>query len=123
MILAIGLGSFLGGIARYLLSLAIQTKVGVAFPFGTLAVNVVGCLLIGAVFGLAEKGNLSPEGRLFLATGVLGGFTTFSAFSYETVAMLRDGQVGYAAAYVTGSVLLGLLSTFAGMSAVKAFLA
>ncbi|AMM51740.1 hypothetical protein TH61_11905 [Rufibacter sp. DG15C] len=119
MILAIGLGSFLGGISRYLLSLAIQTKVGTSFPFGTLGVNLIGCFLIGLVFGLAEKGNLSNEWRLFLATGVLGGFTTFSAFSYETVALLRDGQLAYAATYIAASVVIGLLATFAGLSIPK----
>ncbi|GAA4303142.1 fluoride efflux transporter CrcB [Nibribacter koreensis] len=119
MILAIGLGSFVGGISRYLLSLAIQSKAGLAFPFGTLGVNLIGCFLIGLVFGLAEKGNLSNEWRLFLATGVLGGFTTFSAFSYETVALLRDGQLGYAATYIAASVFIGLLATFAGLSIPK----
>lgn len=119
ILLAIGIGSFLGGISRYLLSQFIQTKFLSAFPFGTLAVNILGCLLIGVVFGLSDKGNLSQEWRLFLATGVLGGFTTFSAFSNETVNMLRDGQFWYAAAYIVSSIILGLLATFIGMSFIK----
>lgn len=119
ILLAIGIGSFLGGISRYLLSQFIQTKFLSTFPFGTLGVNILGCLLIGVVFGLSDKGNLTQEWRLFLATGVLGGFTTFSAFSNETVNMLRDGQFWYAAAYIVSSILLGLLATFIGISFIK----
>ncbi|QHL89149.1 fluoride efflux transporter CrcB [Nibribacter ruber] len=121
IIVAIGLGSFIGGVGRYLLSQLIQVKGAVAFPIGTLGVNLLGCFLIGVVFGLAEKGNLSQEWRLFLATGVLGGFTTFSAFSYETVSLLRAGQFGYAVTYVAASILLGLLLTLAGMTFPKLF--
>jgi len=121
IILTIGLGSFLGGISRYLISVFIQNRVLSSFPFGTLSVNVAGCLLIGIVFGLADRGNLTQEWRLFLATGILGGFTTFSAFSNETVGMLRDGQFGYASAYVAGSVILGLLATFIGIMITKIF--
>jgi fluoride exporter len=119
ILLAIGIGSFLGGIFRYLLSQFIQTKILSTFPFGTLGVNILGCLLIGVVFGLSDKGNLSQEWRLFLATGVLGGFTTFSAFSNETVNMLRDGQFWYAAAYILSSIFLGLVATFIGISFIK----
>lgn len=121
IILAIGLGSFLGGISRYLITVFIQNRVFSSFPFGTLSVNVAGCFLIGIVFGLADRGNLTQEWRLFLATGILGGFTTFSAFSNETVGMLRDGQFGYASAYVAGSVILGLLATFIGIMITKIF--
>ncbi len=91
IILAIGTGSFIGGILRCLLSLFIQTKTNSAFPFGTLAVNIIGCFFIGVVFGLFERGDVTEEWRLFLATGILGGFTTFSAFSYEAIGMLRSG--------------------------------
>jgi CrcB protein len=120
-ILVIGIGSFLGGIFRYLISGFIQNRFFSAFPFGTLSVNILGCLLIGVVFGLADRGNLSQEWRLFLATGMLGGFTTFSAFSNETVGMLRDGQFGYVSAYIAGSVILGLLATFIGIMITKIF--
>lgn len=119
IILAIGTGSFIGGISRYLLSQFIQTKFPSTFPFGTLGVNILGCLLIGLVFGLSDKGNMTPDWRLFLATGLIGGFTTFSAFSNETVTLLRDGQIWYASAYVTASVLLGLLATFLGFTVIK----
>jgi CrcB protein len=121
IILAIGTGSFLGGIFRYLLSQYIHVKILTSFPFGTLVVNITGCFFIGLVFALSDRGNLSQEWRLFLATGVLGGFTTFSAFSNETVAMLRDGQFGYSMLYIGASVMLGLLATYAGFSISKLF--
>ena len=118
-ILAIGVGSFIGGVSRYLLSVLIQAKAAALFPFGTLAVNIAGCLLIGVVFGCSEKGLVSSAGHLFLTTGVLGGFTTFSAFSVETFTLFKNGHPGYAIAYVFASVLLGLLATCAAYWAVK----
>ncbi|HEX9825160.1 MAG TPA: fluoride efflux transporter CrcB [Flavobacteriaceae bacterium] len=119
LILAIGTGSFIGGTIRYLFSQFIQTKFLSTFPFGTLGVNILGCFLIGLVFGLSDRGNISQEWRLFLATGVMGGFTTFSAFSNDTVNMIRDGQFIHASAYVISSVLLGLAATFIGISIIK----
>src|ERR1035437_2719532 len=119
ILLAIGTGSFIGGIFRYLLSQFIQAKFLSTYPFGTLGVNIIGCFLIGIVFGLSDKGNLTQEWRLFLATGLLGGFTTFSAFSNETVGMFRDGQFGYATAYIISSILFGLIATFIGISIIK----
>jgi fluoride exporter len=119
ILLAIGTGSFIGGTFRYLLSQLIQSKFMSTFPFGTLFVNLLGCFLIGIIFGLSEKGTVNMEWRLFLATGLLGGFTTFSAFSNESVAMLRDGQFWYAFAYIGGSVFIGLLATFVGISLIK----
>jgi fluoride exporter len=119
IILAIGIGSCIGGISRYLLSQFIQNKFLSAFPYGTLGVNIIGCFLIGIVFGLSERGNLSMEWRLFLATGILGGFTTFSAFSNETVSLLRDGQLWHAFAYIAVSVIIGLSATFTGISCIK----
>jgi len=119
LLLAIGTGSFIGGISRYLLSQIIQSKFLSAFPFGTLAVNILGCFLIGLVFGLSERGNINQEWRLFLGTGVLGGFTTFSAFSNETFGLLRSGQLSYASLYILASVFIGLLATFIGYSILK----
>ena len=121
IVFAIGTGSFIGGILRYLLSQFVQSKFLSAFPFGTLTVNIIGCFLIGLVFGLTDRGTLTPEWRLFLATGMIGGFTTFSAFSFETVGLLRDGQLWYAIAYIVGSVIIGLLATFIGISIIKFF--
>jgi len=119
IIIAIGIGSCLGGISRYLLSQFIQNKFLSAFPYGTLVVNIIGCFLIGIVFGLSERGNLTMEWRLFLATGILGGFTTFSAFSNETVSLLRDGQFWHAFTYIASSIVIGLLATFTGNSFIK----
>lgn len=119
ILLLIGTGSFIGGVMRYGLSHFIQTKFLSSFPFGTLGVNILGCFAIGLVFALSEKTNMSPEMRLFLATGICGGFTTFSAFSNETFSLMRDGQLLYASAYITFSVLFGVLATFFGYSLLK----
>jgi CrcB protein len=119
VLLLIGTGSFIGGVLRYSLSQFIQTKFLSAFPFGTLGVNILGCFTIGLVFALSERTNMSPEVRLFLATGICGGFTTFSAFSNETFSLMRDGQLLYASAYITTSVLFGVLATFFGYSLLK----
>jgi CrcB protein len=119
LILAIGIGSCLGGISRYLLAQFIQNKFLTAFPYGTMVVNLLGCFLIGIIFGLSERGNFSMVWRLFLVTGFLGGFTTFSSFSNETVGMLRDGQIWSAFTYISISVLVGLLATFTGISLIK----
>ncbi|MDQ6902291.1 MAG: fluoride efflux transporter CrcB [Bacteroidota bacterium] len=119
IILAIGIGSFLGGISRYSLALFIQNKFLSAFPFGTMSVNIIGCFLIGLVYGLSDRGNISMEARVFLATGFLGGFTTFSAFSNDTISMLHDGQLWQSFTYVMCSVGIGLLATFTGISLIK----
>ena len=111
LILFIGTGSFIGGVFRYLLSLLIQSKTASLFPLPTLIVNIIGCFFIGIVIGFFDKGQISNEWKLFFATGVLGGFTTFSAFSLETFVLFREGHVGYALLYVLASVFLGLLAT------------
>ncbi|MCW5908221.1 MAG: fluoride efflux transporter CrcB [Chitinophagales bacterium] len=115
LILLVGTGSFIGGVARFLLSQLLQSKISQPFPVGTLVVNIIGCLVIGSVFGLGEKTHISAEWRLFIMTGVCGGFTTFSAFGLETISLLRDGQHVYALTYIVASILLGLLATFGGM--------
>lgn len=119
IVLLIGLGSFLGGISRYLITVYINNRYLPHFPFGTMAVNVIGCFLIGIVYGLTEKGNINNEWRLFLATGILGGFTTFSSFSHETVTLLRNEEYLYAFANIGISILLGLAATLAGIFVIK----
>jgi len=121
ILLLIGTGSFIGGVFRYSLSQFIQTRFLSAFPFGTLGVNIIGCFVMGFVFALSERTNMTSELRLFLATGLIGGFTTFSAFSNETFGLMRDGQLWYALAYIAASILLGLLATFFGYSLLKLF--
>jgi CrcB protein len=119
ILLLIGTGSFIGGVSRYLTSQWVQNKFLSAFPYGTLGVNIIGCFIIGLIFGASERFNIPAEWRLFLATGICGGFTTFSAFSNETFSLLRGGQYGYASLYIVLSVLLGLLATFIGFSIIK----
>jgi CrcB protein len=112
LILFIGTGSFIGGVFRYLLSLLVHAKAASSFPLPTLTVNIIGCFFIGIVIGFFDKGQISNEWKLFFATGILGGFTTFSAFSSETIMLLRGGQAGYALLYIFASVVLGLLATY-----------
>lgn len=118
-LLLIGAGGFLGSILWFSLSQFIQTRAPSAFPFGTLGVNLIGCFVIGVIFALGERFHLNKEWQLFLATGICGGFTTFSAFSYETFSMLRVGHLGMATAYIVASVLLGVLATFIGYTVLK----
>lgn len=112
LILLIGAGSFIGGVFRYLISLIIQSKTATTFPLSTLTVNLIGCFLIGLVFGLFDKGELSDEWKWFLATGLLGGFTTFSAFSNETFILFREGNLTYAFLYIFLNVFIGLTLTY-----------
>lgn len=119
IIIAVGIGSCIGGILRYLLTQLIQNKFLSTFPYGTLSVNIIGCFLIGLVFGFSERSYISMEWRLFLVTGLLGGFTTFSSFSNETIALIRDGQNWLALSYIASSVIIGLTATFAGISIIK----
>lgn len=112
--LIVGVGSFFGGIFRYLLSTFIQDKTVTTFPYGTFAVNLLGCFVIGCLFGLSEKWGLNLEWRLLLITGILGGFTTFSAFSVETYYLLKSGHIGIGLTYVATSVIIGVGLTFLG---------
>lgn len=114
--LLVGLGGALGSIARYLLGGAILHRFpNLKFPLGTFTVNILGCLLIGILAGLAEKrGVLSPDARLFLITGICGGFTTFSAFAQENVFLLRRAESPTALLYIVASVILGILATWLG---------
>ncbi len=114
LLLMIGSGSFIGGILRYLLTQLVQTKFFVGLHIGTLVVNLCGCFMIGIVFGLMNRIHAPQEWRWFLMTGLLGGFTTFSAFSNETVCLLRAGQLITAGSYIFASVFLGLIATYIG---------
>lgn len=114
--LLVGLGGFLGAISRYGLNGFVYGILREPlFPYGTLLVNVLGCLAIGFLAGLAEaRGLFSPEARVFLLIGFLGSFTTFSTFGYETLQLLRGGDLGAAAVNVGAQVLLGLGGVWAG---------
>jgi CrcB protein len=118
-ILAVGLGGAAGSVARYLLSgFVLHHTLDWRFPLGTFLVNVVGCLVAGLLGGLVVKHDLfSADTRLFLFAGVLGGFTTFSAFGLETFYLLRRGEVLVAGGYVASSVLVGLFVLWLGFGA------
>ena len=120
MLWYIAIGSALGGVGRYLIGGLVQRAAGSAFPVGTLAVNVTGSFLLGVFlrYGL-EAPALSPELRAFLTIGFCGGYTTFSTFSYETVALLENGQWGRAGLYAAASLGLSLLATFLGLMAAR----
>lgn len=118
---AVGAGGFVGAIFRYGLSGLVHRVVSFAtFPWGTLVVNVVGCLAIGALAGATESRQLlNPEMRLFLMIGMLGGFTTFSTFGFETFQLLRDAQRMAAAGNVLLHVSLGLTAVWAGYTLIR----
>ena len=117
------LGRIIGAIARYGFSGLVQRLAGGSFPAGTLAVNVAGCFLIGALMYLAEQRNLfAPGTRLFLMVGVLGSFTTLSAVGYETFEFLREGSLVPALLNAAANTALGVAAVIAGWIAIKAFL-
>ena len=112
--LFIGCGSFIGGAARYLISVAMKT-ISKGFPWGTLVVNLVGCLVIGLLWGFFSKNSgESSSWALFMTVGICGGFTTFSTFSKEALMMLQAGNFISLLAYVTISVIAGIALVAAG---------
>jgi fluoride exporter len=120
MVVWIAIGSALGGVSRYLFGGLIQRLFDTSFPSGTLAINVVGSLLLGFIIRYSlETPAVSPELRGFLTIGFCGGFTTFSTFSYESAVMLEEGQWTRLAAYVGLSVLLTVVGTLAGFAAAR----
>jgi CrcB protein len=119
----IGLGSALGGMARYGLSAAMADRFGEGFPWGTVTVNILGSFIIGFFAALTATGgrlNASPDAKQFVMAGLCGGFTTFSAFSLQTLTLAQDGQMLRAGANVGGSVVLCLLATWLGYAAASA---
>ena len=115
-LLLVGFGGFLGAISRYKLGVWVAQLIGGGpFPYGTFMVNIVGCLVIGALAGIAERYNaFGFAATLFLFTGLLGGFTTFSSFGLDAVQLLRRGEMLIAATYVAGSVCLGFIAVWVG---------
>ena len=116
-LLLVGLGGFLGSIARYKLgSLVLHHTANWRFPLSTFVVNITGCFIIGLLAALVEKRDFfSPEARLFLFTGILGGFTTFSAFGLEGVFLCRRGAPSVAVWYAVLSVVCGFAAVWLGM--------
>ncbi|HWQ70147.1 MAG TPA: fluoride efflux transporter CrcB [Patescibacteria group bacterium] len=120
-VLLVGIGGFLGSVARYLISGYVQDRMGEIFPFGTLAVNVIGCFVIGGLSELAEaRAFLSPETRALIVIGVLGGFTTFSTFGNETVNLLRDGEWVFAAMNLLTHAVLAIGAVWVGRATAHA---
>ena len=108
-------GGAIGSVARYLFSTAVLRATGSLFPAGTFAVNVAGCFVFGLIAGAAEQRiQFAPELRVFLLVGILGGFTTFSSYAFESFALIRDGQFAWATVNLVGQVVAGLLGMWAG---------
>ena len=114
-VLYVALGGAIGAAARYLAGLWLAARLGASFPWGTFFVNVTGSFLIGIVLVLVEGGTLPAEARLFLAVGILGGYTTFSSFSYETLQLLNGGDVVPVLFNTLGQLLIGLLAVYLGV--------
>jgi fluoride exporter len=122
--LAVGLGGFVGAISRFQITLWLSgwstQRFGRVYPFGTFAVNIVGCLLIGILMALAVDKKLPDFWQKALVTGCLGSLTTFSTFSYETVGLIRDDRPGLAALYVVANLAIGLVAVVIGMGIARA---
>lgn len=112
----VALGGAVGSVCRYLTSLWAAERFGAEFPFGTFIVNVAGCYIIGFFMVMAtERHLLSPYWRLLVASGFLGGLTTFSSFSYESLKLIQEGAWNAAAANIAGNLFLGLLAAWGGI--------
>jgi len=121
-LLLIGLGGFLGSISRFLIALGLNRIFQSVIPIGTLAVNILGCLLIGIIYSLAEQKNmLSPEFRVFLGVGFCGGFTTYSSFAFDKFSLIKTGDFLMLSVYVGASVFLGLIAVYLGSQIHKLF--
>lgn len=115
-ILWVGLGGFLGANARYLLGGVIAERWGAIFPWATFVINITGCFILG-VFGAfaAERPWVNPNWRLLFAVGFVGAYTTFSTFSYESIQLMRSGEMLLATANIAGSVVAGTIATILGI--------
>jgi CrcB protein len=114
------LGGGLGATLRHVVNVTWARCLGTAFPYGTFIINITGSTVMGLIAGyLAFKGAASQPWRLFLMTGILGGYTTFSAFSLDTALLYERGEIGLAALYVLGSVVLSIAGLFAGLALVR----
>lgn len=115
--LLVGLGGMIGSMLRYFFAVIIKPS---AFPYATFAVNIIGCLLIGLIIGFGTKnGSLNDPWKLLLATGICGGFTTFSAFSLECVQLMEQQRYTAMLGYIAISIIVGLAATFAGIQLAK----
>jgi CrcB protein len=116
----VGAGGFLGTVSRFLTTRYFTAMFPSSFPYGTFTVNILGSLIIGIIYGIVEKGNyFSSDWRLFLTVGFCGGFTTFSAFAAENIAMLRDAEYFNFFLYTGSSIFIGLLAVYIGIMFIK----
>jgi len=114
-VLIVGLGGFVGSISRYLLQNAVVSRFVTVLPFGTLAINLIGSLFIGLIFGLADRYQwMTQEWRLFLAIGFCGSFTTFSTFAFDNLQLLRDGNYFQLFWYTSISFIVGIALAWLG---------
>lgn len=119
-LLIVGIGGFLGTVARFVIARYFQYNVSSVFPWSTFIVNIAGCLLIGLIYGITEKGEfLSSDSRLFLTVGICGGFTTFSTFSNDSFLLVQEQEWVRLALYTSLSVFLGLMAVYVGRMMVK----
>ena|SRR3989442_10623506 len=118
-LLIVAIGGALGSGARYWLSGFIQNHSTPYFPTGTFVVNAIGCFAVGVAVGLAAANLVSPNVRLFVVVGICGGFTTFSAFSYETLKLVEDRELWQAGVNAGGQLVVGLAAVWAGMTLVR----
>jgi CrcB protein len=118
--LLVFLGGGLGSTLRHIVNIVCARLLGTAFPYHTFIINITGSTVMGLVAGyLAFKGGASQPWRLFLMTGILGGYTTFSAFSLDAALLYEKGEIGPAVLYVVGSVVLSIVGLFAGLALVR----
>ena len=118
--LLVFLGGGLGATLRHAVNVTCAKCIGTAFPYGTFIINISGSTVMGLIAGyLASKGGASQPWRLFLMTGILGGYTTFSAFSLDTALLYERGELALAALYIVGSVGLSIAGLFAGLALVR----
>jgi len=119
-ILLVGSGGFIGSVLRYLIQYYMEKSLTSTFPWGTLIANIAGSFVIGMVFALAEKGNLmSAEWRIFLAVGICGGFTTFSAFAYNNFTMINEKAWSSLFINIGGNLFLGILAVYLGVILIR----
>ncbi len=118
--LLVAIGGAIGAAGRYLIGGWVQSLAGTGFPLGTFFVNATGSLVIGIILGLSERGALSGQARLLLAVGLMGGYTTFSSFSYDNLGLLQAGEVARVVMNMAGQLAIGLFAAYLGVVIARA---